>query len=398
MKNFKFLLILFLSAFQGFSQTDSEPEALGLPGDNLNLYAVLEIFQKSKTLEDFEKSINDKTTNVNNLDLDNDNKTDYIQVISEKEKDTHFIILQVALNSKEKQDIAVIEVSKDKNGKVVVQIIGDKDLYGKDYIVEPGEEGARVGTPNPGYKGDSSVTINNTTINNTTINNNDSATVSAWPVVVYLFSPVYVVYRSPWYWGYYPSYWNPWAPVYYSNYWGYHSHYYHNHYYRRSPYYRNPYHNSYYGPRRNSSSTYRSYRDNGRYRATYEGRTYRRPTSPAIRSNSNRPSTIDRSSTRNRATNDRSSMNRATTTDRATNNRPTTSDRSATNRRETTNPSSINTRGRDRSFNNAAGNTRATPSNNSMNRQAPAGRSSQPTNRGTSSPTRQNNPSGGRGR
>lgn len=43
-----------------FSQKNNQPVALGLPGDNLNLYAVLEVFQKSPTLEGFEKSLNDK--------------------------------------------------------------------------------------------------------------------------------------------------------------------------------------------------------------------------------------------------------------------------------------------------------------------------------------------------
>ena len=31
-------------------------DSLGLPGDNLNLYAVLKLFQESATLEGFEKS------------------------------------------------------------------------------------------------------------------------------------------------------------------------------------------------------------------------------------------------------------------------------------------------------------------------------------------------------
>ncbi|MDZ4330200.1 MAG: hypothetical protein U0945_06410, partial [Flavobacterium sp.] len=59
-----------------FSQIDNRPVALGMPGDNLNLYAVLDIFQKSKTLEEFERAINDKDTNVNNLDLNNDGYVD----------------------------------------------------------------------------------------------------------------------------------------------------------------------------------------------------------------------------------------------------------------------------------------------------------------------------------
>ena len=40
---------------------------LGLPGDNLDLFAVLDLFQKSKTIEDFEKSLNEEKTGINNL-------------------------------------------------------------------------------------------------------------------------------------------------------------------------------------------------------------------------------------------------------------------------------------------------------------------------------------------
>ena len=60
MKNsFLSLLILAISllSFPVFSQTGSQAGAdttsLGLPGDNLDLYAVLDLFQKSKTIEEF---------------------------------------------------------------------------------------------------------------------------------------------------------------------------------------------------------------------------------------------------------------------------------------------------------------------------------------------------------
>ena len=63
MKNvLPYLILLLISCFSisTYAQSNDEPEALGLPGDNLNLYAVLDVFQKSKTLEDFEKAINDE--------------------------------------------------------------------------------------------------------------------------------------------------------------------------------------------------------------------------------------------------------------------------------------------------------------------------------------------------
>ena len=53
-----------------FSQTEnkaaSDTALLGLPGDNLDLYAVLDLFQKSSTIEGFEKSLNLEKTGINN--------------------------------------------------------------------------------------------------------------------------------------------------------------------------------------------------------------------------------------------------------------------------------------------------------------------------------------------
>jgi hypothetical protein len=75
-------LILSLLSYPVFSQTKGQTEAdttlLGLPGDNLDLYAVLDLFQKSKTIEDFEQSLNLQETGINNLDLDLDGKVDFI--------------------------------------------------------------------------------------------------------------------------------------------------------------------------------------------------------------------------------------------------------------------------------------------------------------------------------
>ena len=112
-----------------FSQTETKTEKdttlLGLPGDNLDLYAVLDLFQKSKTIEDFEKSLNLEKTGINNLDLDLDGKVDFIKVVTKKEGDDFTFILQVAVTKTETQDVAVIFITKDKNGKVTMQIVGD---------------------------------------------------------------------------------------------------------------------------------------------------------------------------------------------------------------------------------------------------------------------------------
>jgi hypothetical protein len=74
-------IIALLTAGWSIAGAQNHPdEYLGLPGDNLNLYAVMKLFQESETLEDFEKNLNDENTMVNNLDLNGDNMVDYIMV------------------------------------------------------------------------------------------------------------------------------------------------------------------------------------------------------------------------------------------------------------------------------------------------------------------------------
>ena len=74
-----------------FSQAEKDTTALlGLPGDNLDLYAVLTLFQKSKTIEAFEKSLNDEKTKINNLDLNLDKKVDFIKVVTKKDGDAYY--------------------------------------------------------------------------------------------------------------------------------------------------------------------------------------------------------------------------------------------------------------------------------------------------------------------
>lgn len=217
------LLILSLISFPSFSQTDeSDPPLLGLPGDNLDLYAVLDLFQQSKTIEDFEKSLNEEKTGIVNLDLNEDGNADFIKVVTEKDGDNFLFILQDDISEKETQDVAVISVSKDSAGKVTMLIIGDETLYGKDYIVEPLTEPTDAVTANPAYVGDDPVTVN---VAATT----EVIVVESTPVVQYVYSTTYVPYSTPYYYGYNPYWWRPVAiigiGIYRHNHWHRHSHY-----------------------------------------------------------------------------------------------------------------------------------------------------------------------------
>ncbi len=195
-------------------------EYLGLPGDNLNLYAVMDLFRNSETLEEFERSLNDRDTRINNLDLNGDWRVDYLAVSDYRDGRVHTIVLRAVLGRKEFQDVAVITVERLRRNKIRIQIIGDQALYGKNYVIEP------LFAKNKKAKHYN----NNSYYGNVTIINNVWWDMYDWPVVVYIYSPYYSGWSSSWYWGYYPDYWDPWRPYYWDYYYGYHSGW-HNHYY-----------------------------------------------------------------------------------------------------------------------------------------------------------------------
>ncbi len=262
-------------------------DSLGLPGDNFNLYAVLDMFQQCKTLEEFEGKINASDSKINNLDLNGDNKIDYIKVVDNGQGTMHAIVLKDEINDHEMQDVAVIEVDKDANGKVKIQVVGDEQLYGKNYIVEPKDQSPPppTSTPNPGYSGPTGGT---TVINNNYYNNDDYyrnnvytdpyyggravayVPIDNWFMWDYLYAPGYAFYVSPYHYGYYPTYWNPWTPLYYHEYYGYHYQQYG--YYQRTYEYRAPAANAYYGQRRSVSTTVTQRTREHAYTNTYSHR------------------------------------------------------------------------------------------------------------------------------
>lgn len=174
-----------------YARQDDQVE---VPGDNFSLEGALELFKRSASPEEFEQLLNSQDSKVNNLDLNGDSMIDYIKVIDQQDGNVHIFILQALISQSERQDIAVIELEKLSNGKAVLQIVGDADIYGIETIIEPTSE----------------VRVNAGTSTARTVVN-----VWAWPSVQYVYGPYYSVWDSPWGWSSYPMWWNPWRPVHY---------------------------------------------------------------------------------------------------------------------------------------------------------------------------------------
>jgi hypothetical protein len=234
--------------------SDSYRDRQDVPGDDFSLEGALELFKQSASPEEFERKLNSSESKVNNLDLNGDREIDYIRVIDKNHGNVHAFILQAVLSSTERQDVAVIELEKLANGKAVLQITGDEDVYGIETIIEPTEE-VRV---NAG-----------TTTARTVVN------VWTWPSVQYVYSPYYTVWVSPWYWNHRPFWWYSWRPVTYYEYYSYWYPY--RRYYAPCDVHRVTYARTIYRPYRTYSSTYYKRHETRivHYRSNYSDRTRR---------------------------------------------------------------------------------------------------------------------------
>jgi hypothetical protein len=184
--------------FSMCKNAQDKKEKTGKAGDHLDLFAVLHTFEQSSSPEAFEQSLNSKSTGINNLDLNEDGQTDYIKVSDKKiDDESHVLILQVDVASGETQDVAAIEIRKTGEREAHLQIVGDEDLYGADYIVEPQSHNATAG-----FAVATTVAVN----------------VWTWPAVAFIYSPAYVVWTSPYRYEYYPVWWEPWPVVVYDVY------------------------------------------------------------------------------------------------------------------------------------------------------------------------------------
>lgn len=161
-----------------FSQDVTVVESSSDAADGLDLQAVAELFKDAKDLEEFEKSLNDPDIGVNNLDLDDNGEVDFIRVMEEASDDVHVIVLQVPLGENEFQDVATIEVEKNGEEDYNMQVRGNEVIYGADYYIAP-------------------VQVH----------------IHTWPIIPWIFRPVYHPYRSAFYFGFYPRWWHPWRPV-----------------------------------------------------------------------------------------------------------------------------------------------------------------------------------------
>jgi len=191
-------------------------------GSDLSLEAVAELFRTSEDLADFEKRLNDADEKINNLDLNGNGEVDYLRVVDHQDGDSHIIVIQAVIGDDAFQDVASIDLVKE-GAKINMQIIGDEEIYGTSYYIEPEEQ----------------------------------EKVESYPAVAVVFHVGYSPYYSPYHWGYYPPYYSPWhryPPYYYHRNMYYHHHVHHHHHYHHAPHARYPHNRNSYNNRYRKSA------------------------------------------------------------------------------------------------------------------------------------------------
>ena len=104
---------------------------------DLDLSIVATLFGEAKNLEDFEMRLNDPELEVSNLDLNNDNRVDYLRVVESIENNSHLVLIQAVVDRDIYQDVATINVEKNNYNSINIQIIGNRNLYGTSFIYKP---------------------------------------------------------------------------------------------------------------------------------------------------------------------------------------------------------------------------------------------------------------------
>lgn len=148
--------------------------------DGLNLKAVGALLKKAKNAEELEKLLNSPTEGVNNLDLNEDGKVDYINVTEYGSEKVKGFSLTTQPAAGETQELATIEVEKVAD-KANVQVHGNEQVYGRNHY------------------------------------HHSSFGLTDMLILSYLFSN-HGFYSSPWRYGSYPGHYQPYNRVSYRDY------------------------------------------------------------------------------------------------------------------------------------------------------------------------------------
>jgi hypothetical protein len=180
-KNLKIIIVIFIVVFLWmflFGRSSrpryGDVNIQATAANGLDLKAVGELVKQARDAEELEKLLN-KPDSVNNLDLNEDNKVDYIHVTEYGDDRAKGFSLTVQPEPGETQEIATIDIEKEGE-KAKVEVRGQEQIYGHNNY------------------------------------HHYSSPLTSFLLMSYLFSP-HRMFFSPWRYGYYPGGYGAYRPV-----------------------------------------------------------------------------------------------------------------------------------------------------------------------------------------
>ncbi|MBN2809231.1 MAG: hypothetical protein JXR80_07030 [Deltaproteobacteria bacterium] len=178
---FLVLISFFWPAGSNDSRYNVNVQTMIYGGDGLDLASLGSLLKKAENAADLERLLNDPKTGLNNLDLNEDGKVDYIKVTEFGNEQTKGFSLTVEPAAGETQEVATIEIEKTADDQASVQVKGNEQIYGQNHYYH------------------------------------NSFGLTDMLFMYWLFRP-HPFYASPWGYGSYPGYYQPYNTVSHSRY------------------------------------------------------------------------------------------------------------------------------------------------------------------------------------
>lgn len=132
-----FFLLILISFFWpsggGEKQYNVNVQSIAYGSQGLDLATVGSLLKKAENAADLERLLNDPNTGLNNLDLDEDGKVDYIKVTEYGSEQTKGFSLTVEPVAGETQEVATIAIEKSADDQANVEVKGNEQIYGQNH-------------------------------------------------------------------------------------------------------------------------------------------------------------------------------------------------------------------------------------------------------------------------
>jgi len=131
---FIFLIVIsFLWPSGGDKNYNVNVQSTVYAGEGLDLATIGSLLKKAENATELERLLNDPATGVNNLDLNEDGKVDYVKVTEYGNDKSKGFSLTVEPIAGEVQEIATINIEKSGDDKAEVEVRGNEQVYGQNH-------------------------------------------------------------------------------------------------------------------------------------------------------------------------------------------------------------------------------------------------------------------------